>query len=285
MSFLSFTGLIGIFRFLKPSTNRQKQLFLLIFLLPSLLFWGSGVLKEGLILFSLGLCLYHFRKLLENRNEWWRILLIILGLALLRYTKFYLFAFLLPLMAGWVWVHFGKPRFVILKYLATIVLAIGIGSQAYRINPHNSIPELLAKKHNGFVRLAQENHAGSQFDYHYLETSWRAVITASIPGFFNTFFRPFPWDSLNPMNLLSAVENIFILILVLIALIHHRKPEDLGLFYFSLFFFILVYTVSGLITPVSGALVRYKTVALPFLMYLICDGKLFLFIGNRKIIK
>ena len=282
MNFLSFAGLIGIFKFLKPSVGRQKALFLLIFLMPSLLFWGSGVLKEGLILFSIGLSLFHLRKIAENRQQWWRIVLILFGLAILRYTKFYIFAFILPLMIAWLWVNFSRPGFTILKYLIILTFAIAIGSQAYRLNPHNAIPQLLSKKHNGFVALAKDNHAGSQFSHDFMEASWPSVVKTAIPGFFNSLFRPFPWDSLNPLSLVSSIENLFILLLIGFSLIYKQKPEDLKLFYFSLFLFLFIYTVSGQITPVSGALVRYKVVGLPFLMYLVSEERVLQIVKRFK---
>ena len=50
MCFVSFLGLTGLYKSFVPFlSNKKKELFIIIFLIPSVLFWGSGVLKEGLI--------------------------------------------------------------------------------------------------------------------------------------------------------------------------------------------------------------------------------------------
>ncbi len=267
MNFLSFTGLIGMIRFFRMEGRKQKLLFLMIFLMPSLLFWGSGVLKEGLILFSLGIILFHFRQFAEGQNQWWRILLMLIALIILRYTKFYIFALILPLLVSGLWVSMSKRKFILLKYAFLILLAIGAGSQLYRVNPYNKISELLANKHNGFVKEAIEAKAGSLFDTAMMQPSWPEILKATLPGFLNTLLRPLPWESVNPFMLMASAENLLIIFLILFVLFRLKKPADLNLFIFSVIFFLLVYSVSGLISPISGALVRYKIPAMPFLFY------------------
>ncbi|MCX6271270.1 MAG: hypothetical protein NTU44_08655 [Bacteroidetes bacterium] len=67
------------------------------------------------------------------------------------------------------------------------------------------------------------------------------------------------------MMVLPALENVLLLIFILLTVYFFRKPASKPLFWFMLFFFISVFTLTGLITPVMGAMVRYRTPALPFL--------------------
>ena len=69
--------------------------------------------------------------------------------------------------------------------------------------------------------------------------------------------------------------------IILLAILFFRVPKtaEKPIFYFCLFYFVIIFTLSGLTTPVLGALVRYKTPALPFflifLLYLINFDKYF----------
>ena len=87
--FLSLTGLMGIYKsFLPFLSEKKKELFAVVFLLPSVLFWGSGVLKEGLVLFSLGMCVYHYFKLVTENFNLKRMLMVLLFIFLLAVSKF-----------------------------------------------------------------------------------------------------------------------------------------------------------------------------------------------------
>jgi len=70
---------------------------------------------------------------------------------------------------------------------------------------------------------------------------------------------------------ITSLETLFVLLMLLEAVILFRKPgkEDLPLLLFCLSFTVITYTFLGLTTPVAGTLVRYKIVALPFLIFLV----------------
>ena len=59
--FFAMIGLTAILKILiRFYPDRKNTLFLSVFLLPTVLFWGSGVLKEALLLMGLGLFLLGF---------------------------------------------------------------------------------------------------------------------------------------------------------------------------------------------------------------------------------
>jgi len=70
------------------------------------------------------------------------------------------------------------------------------------------------------------------------------------------------------LSLISMLENLLIWAMLLLILFRFRKPTDPNLVLFSLLFFVLIFTLAGIMSPVSGALVRYKVPALPFLVFL-----------------
>ena len=79
MCFVSFTGLVGIYKsFHHYFRNKKYELFFSVFFLPSVLFWSSGVLKEGLIMFSMGLLIYHWFKFLSEGFSFKRLMRCVL---------------------------------------------------------------------------------------------------------------------------------------------------------------------------------------------------------------
>ena len=82
--------------------------------------------------------------------------------------------------------------------------------------------------------------------------------------FFNGFFRPLPVDISKPIHLLPMIENLLLYIFGLVIILKNRKLNlklnslNKSIIYCSLFFCLLLFTLTGMSTPVIGALVRYK---------------------------
>lgn len=98
MCFIALVGLTYIYKaFLPFLTERSKELFAAVFLFPSVILWSSGILKEGLVWFGLGLSIYYFFQLLNTsaiRLKY--ILCVFIGFLLLYETKAYSLLCLLP---------------------------------------------------------------------------------------------------------------------------------------------------------------------------------------------
>ena len=106
----------------------------------------------------------------------------------------------------------------------------------------------------------------------HFECSAPSIIKSTPQAFLNSMFRPFLTDVHgNPMILLAALENIFIALLVLVCLLsfksHSGKMDPIVIF--CLIFTILLFILIGLITPVLGAIVRYRIVALPCMLFVL----------------
>src|ERR1035437_9924181 len=128
MCFLSLMGLTGIYKtFLPFLSDKKKELFVIVFFLPSVLFWGSGVLKEGLILFSSGMLIYHWHKSLNSTISFKRIIYILFFSGLLSITKAYMLVFLVPAMIAYAWVTKTNGKKPELKFLIVFTLYLAAG--------------------------------------------------------------------------------------------------------------------------------------------------------------
>ncbi|HRY33185.1 MAG TPA: hypothetical protein P5531_09495 [Bacteroidales bacterium] len=272
MCFLSFTGILAIYKTALPAfPSLRKAFFLLLFLTPSLLFWTSGVLKEGLILFSSGLALYLTDKIARNKITIISVVLLLLSLIILRYSKFYVFILLLPLLMAYgisMRTKTHRARFI---FPAVILLFAGLGLLAGAFNPVYDISEIMARKQQDFLRIAREAGAGSLISTETLEPGFRNMLKGLLPGFLTTFFRPACWESANPLIIVAGIENLLIWSITLLVLFRAGKPASIPLFLLSVLFVFSVFAVTGLISPVTGAIVKYKTPALPFLIISLCS--------------
>jgi len=91
---LSFTGSFLIFNaFVNYFKKKEKLLILILLFIPSVYFWTSGILKEPIVFFSMGLFIWVFFKLfIHNEFSIQRLLLLSLSVFLLIILKPYIIA-------------------------------------------------------------------------------------------------------------------------------------------------------------------------------------------------
>ncbi len=331
MCFLAFTGLCAIYKIFFPVVKEWKvAAAALFFLLPSLTFWSSGVMKEGLMLLGLGVVIYNSFCFFTDR-KWYRIIYILLASWLLFFTKLYVLAALIPSSIGAFWVM-KNSKAAVLKFLVVLVLCFAAGMSIKFFKPKDDPLQLLALKQIDFIKqssggtylysdsvvafiasdkradlvkingtffhirkgadyyywkiypdfkdtlYANNNHdttkykilndfprAGSLMESEYLQPTVKSFLMQSPRALFRALFRPLPWELKNPMNLLPAFENVILILLLFLVLFFRGKISSPAIFGFCLTFSLLLLLVMGLITPVLGALVRYRIAAQPFL--------------------
>lgn len=265
--FLSLAGLTGIYKFfMLHLSNKKNILFVAVFLLPSVLFWGSGVLKEGLLFFGLGMLIFYGNKIFTKGFSLLSLMWIIFALILLMFLKFYILASVLPLLIVYIWILKTKMRWVLVRYAGMILLCMIAALNFHYIFPEHNLLETLTNKQLDFIRLANATNSGSTIEISKLQPTPWSFFIHSPEALYNTLFRPFVFESLSPLILLAGLENLLIIFMLIVCIIFSKfKKETLNLFWFCLLFVLITYVLTGLITPVMGAIVRYKVPALPFL--------------------
>ena len=97
-------------------------------------------------------------------------------------------------------------------------------------------------------------------------------LVTSIPtAIANVFFQPTLFTIKNVLQLFSWIENMWLLVLIVVAILFFDKKIVLQkeVLVFCILFALIQFALIGLTTPVVGAMVRYKVTALPFL-FTIC---------------
>jgi hypothetical protein len=273
--FLSLTGLMAIYKTFAPSLPFKKnELIFAVFFLPSVLFWGSGVLKEGLIFFALGLLIYHSVKLFSGRA-----VIICLGSAfLLAFSKFYVWIAILPGLIFLIWVLKTNTDKLWLKFTLIIVAVALTGLNIDKFTGIQNPLVTLSQKQYEFNQLAYGNLtdanndaipvAGSLIHIPKLEPTLTSFILNAPAALKNTFLRPYFTEMNSPMVLLAGLETFMILFWILACILFTQPLARIKWEYvlFCLSFVIIQFLVIGETTPVLGAIARYKTIALPFLV-------------------
>lgn len=273
--FISLIGFTAIFKAFLPFFADKKQvLFLIVFLLPSVLFWGSGVLKEGLLFFTLGILIYYF----QQPFTWKSCCICLIAGILLALSKFYVWLALLPaLFFLFVIRNTGTKRTFVKFFVVSISVAL-IGTNIDRFSSFQNPLVTLSQKQIEFNLLADGNIsdankqlipvAGSRIAIPVLHPTFSSFAKNAPIALWNVLFRPYPWEMRSALMLLAGMENMAILVFLFICLAFPLPLATIKWEYvlFCLSFAIIQFLIIGETTPVLGAIVRYKIPSLPFLL-------------------
>lgn len=271
LNFFSFTGLIALFKlFQRFSMNKSRIIFILMMFLPSVLFWGSGLLKDGLLLFALGLLLYTFNNLVTQKYSAYSAVAFIMCLLLLMFTKLYVLFIIIPALVAWFWSKNDTGKKVIAKFIGCYMIYLLIGFNIDKVSEKYDVVDLIYYKQQNFNVLAGASQAKSKIEIpQIIPTAWSLLANAP-SAVMRVLVRPTLWDSGSFFILLSAIENILLVVLAISCLLFpdRKQIHSYQLFCFSIFFVTCMYALIGLITPILGAMVRYKVPSLIFFIYI-----------------
>jgi hypothetical protein len=269
INLISFTGLMCMYRaFAGFCKGRERELALGVFLLPSVVFWGSGVLKDGVLLFALGFFFYSFNRLLDSPGKR-RMIMAVISIFFLMFIKLYVLVMIFPAIIAWIISRKSSPGRMLLTFLALYTVSFIGAFNLYRFNDDFNIAALLYWKQHNFYNIGIWNDA-TMIEIPRLEVGVASVLKVAPLAFLVTLFRPFITDAGgNPLILMAALENMFLLLLLAVVFLFFLKRSRVTPFILlCICFMVFLFTLIGMITPVLGAMVRYKVPALPVLMFL-----------------
>ena len=289
-SVLSFAGIWKMFRaFSKVYPTLHREIAIACLFVPGVFFWSSGLMKDTLAVFGVGLMTGAVVEMfmLREKNLVKNGLLLALGFAVVMAVKAYIVIALCGSFALYFFIgtveRIKNPflKVAAFPFLGTVMAAglyLGYGTIQESLQKFalESVIET-AQEYNDYHhrisdKKAKGNRTGSDYDLG-VDFSSPAGLVAAFPLAVNvTYFRPYLWETRNPVMLLSAAESAVILYFALFLLF---KMGLFGLFRgimadahvlmcltFSLGFGFAV----GLSSGNFGTLVRYKTVSVPFFL-------------------
>jgi hypothetical protein len=262
---------------LYPLLHRQESIAILF--VPSVIFWGSGLLKDTITLSLVGMATYAtFSIFMEKRFKFGLAFLLFVSLYGLYSIKIYILLTFLPSAIAWIFfVHFGGLRSQIAKLMlfpftviATVALAYFALQKASEDNPKYALDKIskTAQITSYDIRFWSGRAAGSGYTLGDLDGSWQSMVKLLPQAINVSLFRPYLWEVRNPLMLLSSLESLAFFFLTLFTVYKTRlyflralsDPTILFCFIFSLTFAFAV----GVSTFNFGTLMRYKIPLVPF---------------------
>ncbi len=268
-AFLSLTGTVALYRaFVDFLPGRERLLAIAVFLIPSVLFWGSGVIKESLLFFGLGILIWQWFKLLSNEMTSVGVILIAGASVLLFHLKFYVIASLVPGLAMLFLERFARRVPFALRTALVLFGTIWLALNLHHFLPGFNVLEILALKQRDFIGLAQATNAGSFIMPERLTPTIGSFIVQAPNALFMTMLGPLFHPSSGAFGLVAIVENSVILLAVVLMLFYRlpARSVDHILLTALLSYMVALALVIGWTTPVMGALVRYRVPLLPFVL-------------------
>jgi hypothetical protein len=266
-SFISMFGPVAIYRVMNDVYPGKKwQLLIPVFLVPSFLYWASGLHKEGLIFVGFSLvifnCYFGFRK---GKFSVANILFIILGLLIVLVFRNFLIIILIPALVAWflAFKFFKRPLTVF--GLCYIFFVIFFFTAKYLSNKLD-FPEVVVTKQKEFVSL----HGNSSVPMKKLEPTFSSFVINMPQTLSLSILRPYPSDVRHILSLAAATETDLLLLLFLVFLFFPEKKSNQNqaviFVCFCLFLSFSVLITIGYSVNNIGAIVRYRSIILPLLL-------------------
>jgi hypothetical protein len=150
--FLSFIGLYLIYcSFEKYFRNNEILLLTACFGIPSVMFWSSGIMKEGVLLFFTGLFVYQLFK--QRHQVLLKFVWLIVCFFGIFFAKFYVALSLIPALIFIAVCGTFKQQSVLRNLF--LALSITIGGALIFNEALNNLPlKKLSKKQNDFINLS-----------------------------------------------------------------------------------------------------------------------------------
>ena len=269
MAYLSFLGCFALFKAINRINHAGKYLiFISSFLIPSCLFWSSGMLKEGLMIFALGYMFYYLIDLSFKFSIISFFMFMIFGFLLL-ISKIYVLPLFAPALFFIIISGKMKKRYQIISFISVIIFFFVFTISSKNLIGYDII-SLVSGKQNDFINYTSltANHGGSTFEIERLEPETKSIMKNIPSAITNSIFRPFPSEVNSILTALAFVENLIFYILFILMICFFRKlnRERFRFTLFALLAVIPLFILIGLSTPNVGAIVRYKIPVMPFLL-------------------
>jgi len=279
---LSFSGVWAMYRtFCKFYPGLSRLFATAILFVPSVVFWGSGVLKDTITLGALGWATWAIvRIFFERKSVVFSSLVLLIALYTIYSIKIYIALCFLPPALLWVFFSYSSQissaplRLLVAPLIIGIaaaigyyaVLIVGEGNNRYSLEKVSETAEITAR----YLAYVGEKQGGSVYtlgDYDFSPAGMLRKFPLAVNV---TLFRPYLWEAYNPVMLLSALESLATLLFTLYVFFKAGLLRSFSLIgsnpiiLFCLLFGVAFSFAVGISTYNFGSLVRYKIPMFPF---------------------
>ena len=268
MCFLSMIGLTALYKTAQTISSCNKLLlFFSCFGIPSVLAWGSSILKEPIVLFLIGIMIWKFYQCLSERKTINWVLFVLTGI-LLMLIKPYIMTIMVPGLIAWLiffsykksltWIMSGA--YTLFFLIAVVLSKISEGLNVFRILNDQQII---------YMKNAVYYPANSLVELIPFAPNPLSVLKRIPDALVMSMTRPNFSESKNILQQFSALENCMVLAFVVFLLVHIdlKKLKIHPLAQLCIISGLAIVVVAAYTTPVLGTLVRIKMPGVLLLLF------------------
>jgi len=294
---ISYTGIWKLYQlYVSEFPELKREMAIAILFIPSVFFWGSGVLKDTITLSCIGYYTYSFYWIFIKKSyNYKNILAIVIAVYLILKIKPYIVFALLPGSLLWfVNVNVSNIKNTVVRFLVgpfLFLIAFGGGylmlASMSNVLGNYALEKVLEKATVTNADLKADYYGGSTFDIGHFDATIPSMLAKAPVAIVAAIFRPYIWEAKNIVMLISGLESVLLIIFTFRILWRLRiygvfpMAVKSPLLTFSLIFSLFFAFSVGISTSNFGSLVRYRIPVLPFYV-----ASLFImeyYFKNRKI--
>ncbi len=282
----SFAGVWKLFCVFNEMQQQsfQKWLAYSVLFLPSVCFWGSGLMKDSLCLGLVGFIFSAGYNLFVKRiYSLKHVLVLLLFMYVLLVIKGYIIsALLLAALLTYTANLILKSRGNIIKLSFVLLILIASGVFIY-FSVSSTVESLIEESKSQIETFKNTYENISETDDRSMAGFKEADFDFTLTGIIlrlpqkvgSTLFRPFIWETHKPIMIFSALESLLMLLTLLYVMVKCRPfrffyyiataPE----LFFSFVFIVMLAAIVGFTTFNFGTLVRYRLPILPFYFFML----------------
>lgn len=278
----SYVGIWKFYRLLNDLYPGNSKAFAYIVLfMPSLIFWGGGIMKDSYMLGAVCWFSYNFYAVFFSRKKvFWNVVFLVLNTIMILNCKSYILISLIPGCLLWLnsfYLQNIKNKLIRILIFPLIIVA-GIVSGGVIFNSFSSSMGVYSSFDSAIKKaqiiqddlLREDSYGKNNYELDLIDGTISGLLSSAPLAIFTALFRPLPWEIGSPTMVVSAVENTFLLIFVIYSLVRTGPFKFFGIalndpfLNYCLVFSLLFAFGVGIAGTNFGALVRYKIPLMPF---------------------
>lgn len=287
---ISFCGMWMLFlTFYRRFPHLHRWIACACLFIPSVVFWGSGLLKDTITLGCLGMITHAVSRIfIERKPSLGQFVVLFAAAAVVFVVKKYILLCFTPAALLWIYGrHFSKIKSAIARaLLAPMVMVVVILSGYFAVlkigedDPRYSLQNLAstARITAYDIGFYTGKDAGSGYVLGELDGTFAGLVRLMPKAINVSLFRPYLWESNSLFMILTSLESLAFLLITIYVLLKARWLIFIILgnadILFCLLFSITFAFAVGVSTFNFGTLMRYKIPMQPFYllaMILIAD--------------
>lgn len=259
-----FLGHIAVYRvFISIWPNKKNAVIAGCFLLPGSLFFLSTFNKDSIFFLASAIVMYALYKMPVLNKHYFKpkwLCLLVSGLLLMFVIRNFFLTAALPAIFLYYLTQRVKVKPVYFYTVCTVIIVITILSS-------ETIMQIISSRQNEFLTLGS---ARSLVDVPVLQPNAKSFAAYFPISLQVVFLKPVIWSSYNIYIFLGSLEmhlyQFFLIAAIFFKIKNKIKLVPQPLILFSIFFSLSAFLIIGYTIPYLGAIIRYKSAFLPFLI-------------------